>query len=84
MGHTSNVANPGSNTVSVIHRPGNTVVKTIPVGTVPDAVAVTPAGTKVYVVNYNDNTVSVIARPGNTVVATIPVGTGPVGVAIGP
>ncbi|MGB8900929.1 MAG: hypothetical protein WCC90_17550 [Methylocella sp.] len=73
-----------SNTVSVIARPGNAVVKTIPVGTFPHGVAVTPDGTNVYVANYNDNTVSVIARPGNTVLANIPVGTGPLGVAIGP
>ncbi|MFZ3325475.1 MAG: beta-propeller fold lactonase family protein, partial [Methylocella sp.] len=78
------VTNSVSNNVSVIHRPGNTVVKAIPVGTTPVGVAVTPVGTHVYVANNNSDTISVIARPGNTVVKTIPVGTGPVGVAIGP
>jgi YVTN family beta-propeller protein len=68
----------------VIHRPGNTVVKTVPVGTNPGGVAVTPDGTKVYVTNFGSNNVSVIARPGNTVVATVPVGPFPIGVAIGP
>ena len=60
------------------------MVKTIPVGTFPAGIAVTPDGTRVYVANFDDNTVSVIARPGNTVVATIPVGLAPYGVAIGP
>jgi YVTN family beta-propeller protein len=69
----------------VIHRPGNTVVKTIPVGMGPYGVAITPDGTKVYVANHgSDDNVSVIARPGNTVVATIPLGAAPQGVAIGP
>jgi YVTN family beta-propeller protein len=38
MGHAY-VANNGSNTVSVIARPGNTVVANIPVGTGPVGVA---------------------------------------------
>jgi YVTN family beta-propeller protein len=71
-------------TVTVIHRPGNTVVKAISVGGLPVGVAVTPDGTHVYVANFISNIVSVIARPGNAVVATIPVGSGPEGVAIGP
>ena len=62
----------------------NTVVKTVPVGGNPMAVAITPDGTKVYVANSASNTVSVIHRPGNTVVATIPVGNFPQGVAITP
>ena len=70
--------------VSVIHRPGDTVVKTIPVGTGPVGVAVTPDGTKVYVANYDSKYVSVIARPGNTVVATVRVGSGPIAVAVTP
>ena len=36
------VAIVGSNTVSVIARPGNTVVATIPVGTFPFGVAIGP------------------------------------------
>ena len=78
------VTNENSNNVSVIKTATNTVVKTIPVGRNPVAVAVTPDGTHVYVANFHSASISVIARPGNTVVATIPVGTGPVGVAIGP
>ena len=78
------VTNSASNIVSVIHRPGNTVVKSVPVGTGPNGVAVTPDGTKVYVVNTGSNNVSVIHRPGNTVVATIPVGQTPIAVAVTP
>ena len=59
-------------------------MKTIPVGTNPVGVAVTPDGTRVYVANYVTNTVSVIARPGNTVVATVAVGNGPGGIAVTP
>jgi YVTN family beta-propeller protein len=36
------VANEGDNTVSVIARPGNTVVANIPVGTAPVGVAIGP------------------------------------------
>jgi YVTN family beta-propeller protein len=79
------VTNENSNNVSVTHTATNTVVKTIPVGTSPAAVAVTPDGTHVYVANFIDGTVSVIHRPGNTVVKTIPVGNFfPVGVAVTP
>jgi YVTN family beta-propeller protein len=78
------VANSGSNTVSVIDTATNKVVATVPVGTNPAGVAVTPDGTKVYVANENDNTVSVIRTATNTVVRTVPVGTAPVGVAVSP
>jgi YVTN family beta-propeller protein len=68
----------------VIGTATNTVVKTIPVGTTPVGVGVTPDGTQVYVANNGSNNVSVIVRPGNTVVANIPVGTAPVGATIRP
>jgi YVTN family beta-propeller protein len=58
----------------------------IKVGNAPGAVAVNPAGTRVYVTNYNDNTVSVVdvtSRP-NQVIATIPVGRQPVEITINP
>jgi YVTN family beta-propeller protein len=41
------VANSGSNNVSVINTATNTVVATIPVGTNPNRLAVTPDGTHV-------------------------------------
>ena len=40
-----------SNTVSVIDTASNTVVTTVPVGTSPHGVAVTPDGKHVYVAN---------------------------------
>jgi YVTN family beta-propeller protein len=79
------VVNSGSNNVSVIHRPGNTVVATIWVGKVPRGVAITPNGTQAYVVNESDNTVSVIDTVTNTVAGLpIPVGSSPDWVAITP
>jgi YVTN family beta-propeller protein len=69
-------------TVSVIATTTNTVVATIPVGIEASGVAVTPDGSKVYVVNTRDNTVSVIATATNTVTATIPVGRNPVAFGI--
>ena len=68
-------------TVSVIARPGNTVVATIPVGssaTFPNLVAVAPNGKHAYVLNSSSNIVSVIDTATNTVVGLpIPVGSGP-------
>jgi YVTN family beta-propeller protein len=58
----------------------NTVVATVPVGTFPDGVAVTPDGKHAYVANFNSNNVSVIDTATNTVVATVGVGSGPAAV----
>src|SRR6266478_4562418 len=66
------VTNSGSNTVSVIDTATNLVVSTIPVGKVPDGVAITPDGTRAYVTDAGSSTVSVIDIATNTVVATIP------------
>jgi YVTN family beta-propeller protein len=75
-------------TLSVIDTASNTVVGTpIPVGNAPyaGAVAVTPDGKHVYVVNTNTNTVSVIDTASNMVVGTpIPVGNAPAAVAVAP
>ena len=78
------VTNFASNFVSVIRTDTRTVVKTFPVGTGAEAVAVTPDGTHVYVANFISNTVSVFARPGNALVATIPVGNAPSWLAFTP
>ncbi len=56
---------------------------TIPVGTLPVFVAISPDGTHVYVRN-RDGTVSVITTATGVVSATITVGTNPVGLAITP
>jgi YVTN family beta-propeller protein len=69
------VANSGSNIVSVIDTATNKVVATVPVGGCPhggcpDAVAVTPDGTRVYVTS--SGSVIVINATTNKVVATVP------------
>jgi YVTN family beta-propeller protein len=58
------------------------VVATVPVGSFPDALAVTPDGTHVYV--GNGPPLSVIDTATNTVVASVPDGITPTGVAITP
>jgi YVTN family beta-propeller protein len=60
------------------------VVATIPVGSTPQSVAVTPNGDYVYTANFGAATVSVISTATDTVTATIPVETGPFGVAVTP
>jgi YVTN family beta-propeller protein len=79
------VAN-GVGTVSVIDTATNPpfVTATVPVGTLPVGVAVTPDGKHVYVTNAFSNNVSVIRTAANMVVATVPVGTFPFGVAVTP
>ena len=62
--------------MSVIATATNTVVGSIPVGSAPFGVAVTPDGSKVYVTNER-RTVSVIDTATNTVAAPIPVGIAP-------
>jgi outer membrane autotransporter protein len=74
----------GSNTVSVINTATNTVVATIPVGIVPQGIALSPDNTHAYVANQGSDTVSVINTATNTVVATIPTGSQPVGVVVTP
>ena len=66
-----------SNTLSVIDMATNKVTATIPVGIGPTGVAVTPDGSKVYVINYISNTISVIDTSTNKVTATMSVGHGP-------
>jgi YVTN family beta-propeller protein len=79
------ITNQDSNTVSVINTATNTVTATIPIGVVePNAVAVSPDGSKVYVTIPGSNTVLVIDTATNTVIATIPVGRAPQGVAVSP
>jgi uncharacterized repeat protein (TIGR01451 family) len=68
--------NPASPTV-------HTVLATITVQSSPLAVAITPDGTRVYVVNNGSNSVSVISTATNTVTATLSPGAGdPQGIAI--
>src|SRR5208283_2082081 len=60
------------------------VTATIPVGSGPESVAVTPNGAYAYVTNYETGTVSVISTATNTVTANVTVGSNPVGVAVTP
>jgi YVTN family beta-propeller protein len=72
------------NVVDVIDIATNTVEpSTIPVGSLPTGVAITPDGSFVYVANLESNTVSVISTSTNTVVGSpIPVGANPLAIAI--
>jgi YVTN family beta-propeller protein len=76
------VANLVGNNVSVIDGATDAVVATVPVGTMPFAVAVNAVTGQVYVANLTDDTVSVIDGAANTVAATVSVGSGPEGVAV--
>ncbi|MGH9643124.1 MAG: putative Ig domain-containing protein, partial [Terriglobales bacterium] len=90
MAPTSNgtfayVTNSGSNTVSVIAVTSSpTVVQTIPVGTGPRWVTITPNSSTAYVENAGSNNVSVISVANNQVTGTISVGTSPFGAAVTP
>jgi YVTN family beta-propeller protein len=76
------VTNLADNTVSVIDVLTNTVTATVPVGSMPRYLAVTPDGTRVYVANNGDNNISVIDTVTNTVTDTIIAGLAPFGIAI--
>src|SRR5262249_21115823 len=80
------IADDGASNVSVIDTQTNTIIATITgVGTVPEGVAVTAAGTRVYVTDsVTSGSVAVIDTATNTVMATIPVGAEPFGVAVTP
>jgi YVTN family beta-propeller protein len=60
------------------------VTATVPVGSLPLSVAITPDGAVAYVVNLRGNNVSAIDTATNTVVATVPVGSFPISVAVTP
>ncbi|MDI9916857.1 YncE family protein, partial [Rhodococcus sp. IEGM 1379] len=50
----------------------DTVTATIPVGTTPFSVAITPDGARAYITNYDSASVSVIETATNTATGTIP------------
>src|SRR5262245_31356101 len=78
------VTNGNGNTVSVIDTATHRVIATVPVGSGPNGVALTPNGRFAYVANQLSNTVSVISAATNTVVATVPVGVFPSAIAMNP
>src|SRR5262245_27774908 len=61
-----------SDVVSRLDIPTNTAL-TIPVGTRPAGLAVSPDGNQVYVANWGDSTISVVDISSSTVIGTIPV-----------
>jgi predicted alpha-1,2-mannosidase len=81
---TAYVSNYSDNTVTPVDRRTGTAGPTIPVGSGPDGVAVTPDGSRVFVANNNSNDVSVIDTSDNEVVATVPVGSVAADVAVTP
>ena len=78
------VANPGSDTISVINTATNTVVATIIGGDHGNEVAFNRDGTWAYVVNANDDTVTVYDTVDYHLVTTIAVGDNPWGMTRNP
>ncbi len=71
-----------SGSVWVIDPATNAVTATIPVGSLPQGVAVNHIGSALYVANAGSNSVSVINPFTDNLVATIAVGQDPSGVAV--
>ena len=65
------VANYDSNSVSVIDAPSGAVIRTIPVGTHPDGVAISPDGSRAYVTNTDSASISVIDTAKHVVTGTV-------------
>lgn len=89
-GGPEGVQSGNGKTVRVVDLNTNTIIGApIVVGQAPAALAITPNGEFVYVINYVDGnrgtgTISVIRTSDNTVVKTIPGFSGPFGIAITP
>ena len=79
---TAYVTNEGGNTVTPIKVASNTPGPEIPVGSIPEAVAITPDGKTAYVANEGGNTVTPIEVASNTPGTEIAVGSNPLAVAI--
>ena len=79
------ITNYGDNSVSIIDTTTNIVTATVTVGGSPDAVAISPDGTMVYILNGDKNTISVINTKTNSIATTISgLGSHPTGLAITP
>ena len=81
LGLTGYVVNNTGNTVSVFDTETKTVIGTIPVGSLPGAIAI--GGGNLYVTNFQDSTVSVIDMTTNQPIHTIGVDIEPIGIAVG-
>ena len=66
------VSNNANNTVSVISDSTNTVISTIPVGTIPEGVAYDAGKGEIFVTNLGSNTVSIISDSSGASVSPTP------------
>jgi YVTN family beta-propeller protein len=76
------VTNISSSSVSVIDTLNNSVVASVPVGSLPDGLTVLPNGNRAYVANNFSSNVSVLDAVTNTPVTLADVGGNPRGVAV--
>ena len=84
-GRTGYTANHESNVVSVLDLTAHgRVITTIPVGTSPHSISLSPDGKQVSVVCFNSNDVWIIDVATNTVVKTIPIGAKPQDITYAP
>ena len=77
-------AHDGRGYVAAISPKGNKILNTVPVGRNPGPVALSPAGTTVYVANRDDDTLSVIDASTNRASALLPTGANPAVILITP
>ena len=83
-GDTLLVANPDSNTVTLVDTLSGAVIAEVPVGIDPRSVAVSLTGEQAFVANQGSDSLSVIDITAHVVAETISVGHQPVGVAVSP
>jgi gliding motility-associated-like protein len=78
------VGNSSSNNISVISTTTNTVVATYPGGTVPYNMAISPDGSKLYVIDNQVSNLAVINTVSGTIVANVAIGFTAEGIAVSP
>ncbi|OXM13071.1 beta-propeller fold lactonase family protein [Paenibacillus herberti] len=77
------VSNHDGASLSVIDLATNRIIKTIQVGQLPNAITISPDGTRVYVPNGGDNSISIVSTETNEVIHTITgVSVEPFGIAL--
>jgi YVTN family beta-propeller protein len=83
-GYPTQGSDAGQGTVTVIDTATRAITATIPVGTNPSEIVLSPDGSRAYVPNSLSNTVSVINVATDSVTATIATGTNPTRLALSP
>ena len=78
------IANPDSNSVSLLDTITNQVINEIPVGIEPRSVAISPSDKYVYVSNQGSDDISIIDLSGQLVTAILQVGDRPAGIVLSP